>query len=571
MSDFIRASVATVEALFLQPRVIELPWFQRAYAWREDNVLRLVSDVMQAMADPRQRYSLGHIHLAGATSAGNVALVDGHQRAITLAILFAVLRDIAAGDVTIPSSERDAVQQRLQALISFADDGERDGAPPWRLLTQPQMADFFRAYVQEPGATLIDPAEDLAELSPAERNLINNRDRLLDVLGPAKLSPTKRMQFCDFLLSHCHVVVVEVDNEDEAWSMLGIQQTTRMQHDASEQSKIAIIYSMPKADQEEAARIWESEQARLANERLNELLEHLRTQRIRQRSTKPLEGELQQLYKLNLGGTEFMKTIFRPHADAMRLIDGRQLGTGVMATIINGHVEVLSWLDHRQWVAPALAWLTTHGGLHRETEMFFAHLDRLSWMLRLAGTDPHEQETRFIRLTMAVHSGASVKEWPEFEISEKTIDEAQAILRSRTFYFKHMSKLVLRRLCYQLGQDPGHIDGERITVEHILPRKPPKDRLWHKDFGSIAGIKEYADRLGNMALLTGPINRKLDTKDWHLKRAILLGHVADGNFKFLLAAEATEYAQWTPQVIKARTEKLIGVLFQYWGLPVTPA
>lgn len=566
MSDFMRVSVASIEALFQQPRVIELPWFQRAYAWREDNVLRLVTDIMLAMASPRQRYSLGHIHLAGAADARKVALVDGHQRAITLAILFAVLRDITAGDITMSSSDRTAVQQRLQALISIGDAGDQSA---WRLVTQSQMADFFRTYVQEPGATLIDPAEDLADLSPAERNLINNRDRLHDQLSPAKLPPAKRSQFCDFLLSGCHVVVVEVDSEDEAWSMLGVQQTTRLPHDASEQSKIAMIYSMPKSDQEEAARIWETVQAQLGNERLSELLEHLRTQRITQRSTKPLDGELQQLYQLNSSGLDFMKTIFRPHAEALRLMDDRKLGTGMMAGVIAGHIEVLSWLDHRHWVAPVLAWLTTKTDLHRDTEYFLAHLDRLTWMLRLAGTDPHEQETRFIKLTQAARGQTPVREWPELELSEKTIDEALTILRSRTFYFKQMSKLVLRRLCYQLGRDPGFIDGEQITVEHILPRKPPKERDWLKDFGSLAGIKEHADRLGNMALLPGKINREVDTKDWQLKRAILLEHLANGNLEFRLATEATEYAQWTPQVVQARTEKLIGVLLQYWGITVT--
>jgi hypothetical protein len=265
-----------------------------------------------------------------------------------------------------------------------------------------------------------------------------------------------------------------------------------------------------------------------------------------------------------------MRTIFRPHADAMIRIKDRQLGAGVLACDIHRHIDVLAWLDHRQWEAPVLAWLTSKGDLHRETVYFFALLDRLAWMLRLAGTDPHEQEIRFIRLTRAAASrDTSVRTWPEFEINEKVTDEALAILRSRTFYYKHMSKLVLRRLCYELGNDPGFIDGEAVTVEHILPRKPPKDRHWLKVFGSAAGVKANADRLGNLALLSGKRNREADTKDWPLKRAILRMCSEDGQ-SFRLAAEAVDYADWTPQVIEARTEKLIGVLLRYWGLPVTP-
>ena len=568
MPEFIRASVSTVGDFFQQRRVIQLPWFQRAYAWREDNVLRLVADVRAAMTSPQQRYSLGHVHLAGRPDADMVALVDGHQRAITLAMLFAVLRDIAAGDVTMSSSNRAVEQQRLHSLISFADNG--DAAPAWRLVTQPQMSDFFERYVQQPGATLTDPTEDLADLTPAERNLIDNRDRLRDILSPAKMPPAKRLQFGDFLLESCHVVIVEVDEEDEAWSMLGVQQTTRLPHDASEQAKIAIIYSMPKEQQEEAARIWENTQAELGNARLTELLVHLRTQRIAKRSAKPLEGELQQLYALNRNGLDFMKTIFRPHADAMRRIDERQIGAGMLAGLIRKHIDVLSWLDHHQWVAPALAWLTSKDDVHRETEHFFARLDRLAWMMRLAGTDPHEQETRFIQLTNAVGKTRPVDEWPEFEIGDKLLAEALAILRSRTFYFKYMSKVVLRRLCLELGEDPGFIDGELITVEHVLPRKPPKDRQWLKSFGRLEGIKEHADRLGNLTLLTGKRNREADTKDWPVKRQILKKCVEVDRRNFRLTSEAAEYAHWTPLVVQSRTEKLITVLFTHWGLAVTP-
>lgn len=575
MSDFIRASVSTIEAFFQQQRIIQLPWFQRAYAWREENVLRLVADVMEAMKGPKHRYSLGHIHLAGSVGASTVALVDGHQRAITLVMLIAVLRDITAGDLTMPSSERAALQHRLHALIHAEESGTADNLPAWRLVTQPQMSSFFERYVQEPGATLIDPTEDIADLTPAERNLIDNRDRLYEMLGPARRSPAHRLQFTQFLLAHCFFIIIEVDDENEAWSMLGVQQTTRLPHDASEQAKIAIIYSMPQGQQEEAARIWESEQALLGNERLSELLEHLRVQRIDKRSTKPLEGELQQLYALNLDGLDFMRTIFRPHANALRRIydsnaGGGQIGTGVLASVIKGHIEVLTWLDHRLWVAPMLAWLTSKGDLHRETEQFFALLDRLGWMLRLAGTDPHEQETRFIHVTRAVARTTPVAEWPEFEISERTIDEALTILRSRTFYFKHMSKTTLRRLCYQMGHDPGFIDGEKVTVEHILPRKPPGSSAWLKDFGSMAGVKEHTDRLGNLTLLTAKINREADTKDWNLKRLIYKNCIGTDGRHFHLATDAATYPHWTPESVLTRTERLIEQLFAPWGVTIKP-
>ncbi len=569
MTEYIRASVSTVEAFFTQNRVIRLPWFQRAYAWREESVLRLVSDILLAMETGKPGYCLGHIHIAATAEQATASLVDGHQRAITLAMLFAILRDLAASDLSLTSTRRQAEQARLQDLLVVPARVDREIAAAgvsltWRLSPQPQMAAFFEAFVQQPGGTLVEPDGSVDDLTPAERNLIENRNRLRAALGNSELTAARRMDFTSYLLGRCHFVVVEVDDEDDAWSILGVEQTTRMPHDASEQAKISLIYAMPAVEQEAASRIWEATQAKLGNERISELLGHLRTLRIEKRSTKPLEGDLQTLYGLNNDGLGFMNTVVYPHAEALRRLDGRQVGSGTLAKVIGNHIETLNWLDHRLWVAPALAWLTIRTDQHRATEPFFARLDRLAWMLRLAGTDPNEQENRFIRLAAAVRRDQLITEWPEFEVSDKTRDEALAILRSRTFYYKHTCNRVLRRLSHQLGADPGVIDGVNVSIEHILPRRPAKERQWLRDFASQPGIIDNCDRLGNLALLTGPQNRRADTNDWSIKAGILRSS------GFVLSMEAATNANWMPRTIELRTDKLIALLFAPWGIAVAP-
>lgn len=566
MDDFVRVSVCTVETFFQQNSALHLPWFQRAYAWREDNVSRFLSDIVGAMESPRPRYSLGHIYLAGPSASTTLAIIDGHQRAITLAMLFALLRDITVSDDALADDEHRHMRHRLDDLLE-ADRGSDVPADQtkirWRLQTQPQMAAFFERYVQLPGATLREPPDNLGSLTQTERNLIANRDKLQALLAGEDFSPARRSRLTEFLLTGCHVIVVNVDDEDEAWSMLGIEQSTRLPHDNSELAKIALIYAMPIAEQEPAGRIWEIAQDRVGSDRMSELMCHLRTAKLEKRSTKPVEADLQQLYALDRDGLGFMTNVVQPNVDALHRIDAQQIGTGLLAGTIGRHLEVLNWLDHRHWVAPALVWLTTRGDQHPETEQFFARLDRLAWTLRLAGTDPNEQENRFMRLTSAVRRNGSITSWPELSISPATVDAALKILRSRTFYYKHMCNRLLRRLCFQLGQDPGPIDGVKVSIEHILPRNPPANRKWINDFTTEAAVDAFTDRLGNLALLTGPQNRKADTNDWPVKREIL-------KFSgFGLSIEAVSHTKWTPKTIEARTEKLIKQLFAEWGLPIT--
>ncbi len=568
MEDFVRVSVCTVESFFSQKCTLRLPWFQRAYAWREDNVLRFVSDIMEAMDSAKPRYSLGHIYLAGAQDADEMSIIDGHQRAITLAMLFALLRDIAAADESLAPADRLGIQIRLDRLVrsdneAAAPQSTGPARPRWRLQTQPQLSAFFELYVQMPGSTRVEPPGNLGKLSQTERNLIANRDKLRSLLGPDAMSSEKRARLCEFLLTGCHVIVVGVDDEDEAWSMLGTEQSTRLPHDSSELAKIALIYAMPSDEQKTAGHMWEAAQEQVGCERMTELMAHLRTAKLEKRSTKPVEADLQQLYALNRGGIDFMSSVLTPNVKALRQIDNRQVGTGSLAGSIGRHIEVLDWLDHRHWVAPALVWLTSKGDQHPETEVFFAALDRLAWMLRLAGTDPNEQENRFMSLTGAVRRKTPVATWPELAISPVTIAASLTILRSKTFYFKHQCARTLRRLCFQLGHDPGPIDGLKVSIEHILPRNPPKDRKWAADFATEAAVDAWTDRLGNLALLTGPQNRKADTNDWPIKREILK---ASG---FALSIDAATNSKWAAKTIEARTEKLIKLIFSEWDLPVS--
>ena len=258
-----------------------------------------------------------------------------------------------------------------------------------------------------------------------------------------------------------------------------------------------------------------------------------------------------------------MRNVFHPHAESLAAINTRTIGKGTARPAITRYLDQLEWLDHRQWVAPALAWLTTKTADHPETRAFFSKLDRLAWMLRLAGTDPNEQETHFIRACAAATSRQPIATCPEFALDRKTINAALVILRSRTFYLKHMSNRVLRRLCALQGADPGPIDGVHVSVEHVLPRRPSRDKRWWADFNSEAAVLENTDRLGNLALLTGPQNRAADRSDWEVKREILKFSA------FALSMEAATNDVWTKRTIEARTEKLIEVLFRPWEIALT--
>lgn len=547
MEPFIEAKVLSVAGLFSGSYCFNLPWFQRAYAWNESHVGRLIDDVYQASMGPKRRYSLGHIVLAKPDAAPGCSLVDGHQRTITLTMIFAVLRDL------MPGTE---IAARLERVIR--------GHEGLHLTPQPIMAPVFERYVQTPGSTRASHEGDIMELTDCELSLLANRDHIKAQIERIVPAAAAQAEFAAFLLDRCWVVVDILEDEDEAWSMLSTEEETGLGLHSSERAKLSLVMAMPRAEQEDAARVYEQAQAIIGPDRMSQLLAHIRTLRMRRRTSKPVEKDLVQAFSLDKSGMPFLVDELLPRAQTMMLVIRRFVGTGEAIEQNARALEPLSWLDHQMWKPAALHWLAIMGEHHPETPLFLARLERLAYLMKIAGTDPTDQERRFLALLRDIDQKQPVASMPNLAIESELKTNALANLRSPTFYPKRFHSLVLRRINRNLpgARDCGAVDGHHVTVEHILPRKPAKGSDWWQSFPDQSTVTAHRNRLGNLAFLSLEDNQAVNNQDYKLKLAVLR-RAAEG---FALTGHAAGYEAWTPEVIMQRTEALIGILFGPWDL-----
>ena len=141
--SYVTATVVPVGGLFSESYGFHLPWFQRAYAWREEHVGRLLADMIEAMGSPKRRYFLGAIRIAGGHEPGAISLIDGQQRMVTLTILFALLRDLAQTE-----EDKDAADQAIRGSVA----GKVNGSSDWFwMVPQLSLKSFFVKYVQARG------------------------------------------------------------------------------------------------------------------------------------------------------------------------------------------------------------------------------------------------------------------------------------------------------------------------------------------------------------------------------------------------------------------------------------
>lgn len=542
MTEYLSVKVLTVRDLLSGAYVFHLPWFQRAYAWHSSEVGRLLTNILDAMNNGTNRYFLGKITLAKKPNDPNTGLVDGHQRVMTLTLLFAVLRDL---------EEDEAERKRLHGFIKNH---------VFHLLAQHSLASFIEAYVQAPGATLKAPENDLLSLSETQRNIIENRDYLRSELHSENCGLELRRSIAKFLADQCLVLECGLEEEDEAWRILQIEEDTRLEFTPTDRAKASLLSVVPVEERKPCQLCWEKAESLLGSSDLHSLLHHLRALRLRSLSDKPVEADLPKVFALNKEGQTFFEKVLLPGAETIARIRAGRIGHARHQDVIGAAIRQMSWLDSNYWVPAVLNWLDKRDETDPDTAIFFQRLERLVWIIRIAGIDPVKRQRHILRLLGEIDKGGKADSLRELKIPKKMLNTALTNLRSPTFDAKHYATRLLRRVSVSLGQDPGPTHHVRVTLEHILPKSCEPDSPWRKEFPDRKVVQNYAHRLGNLTFLRASDNQAADTSNWTSKRRILAGS------EFLLSQRAGSARQWTPDSISRRTEELIALLLKEWEL-----
>ena len=542
MPGFIAADVVLLKTLFSGAYQFRLPWFQRAYAWEGAEVGRLLTDLINASngAAKKPHYLLGTVVVAKKPGNTSTALVDGHQRTMTLTLLFSVLRDLEA---------KADIKSALHGLI---------GSSAYHFVPQDGCAELCRDYVQAHNATIRDYDDDTAELSETEINILENRNYLKREISRRGLDADKRRVLARYLMENCWVILHAFDDEAEAWSSIKIEEETRHEFSPAAIAKSSLTSVMPTSDRRRASQLWEQCETLLSGEDIYFLLEHMRSLHLRRPSNQPLETEIAQIFGLNKSGIKFMENEMLPLAIRLQALRSGEIGSGQSRAEVTQCLQRMGWVDAQVYVPPALHWLSKRGD-GGETAAFFRKLERLVWLMRVAGLEGQKKQARTFSLLRELDAELPLERMQSLDADRPLIDAVLTNLRSENFDRKQYCKAVLRRISIALGADSGAPCPKHCTLEHILPRakKPPKP--WR---GIISGrsVKSYAHQLGNLTFLTEPDNHSADDRSWEEKRAIY------AKSDFILSRELHEVERWDTAAIRTRTERLIRILLGAWDI-----
>jgi hypothetical protein len=545
---------------------LSVPGYQRPYAWTTHQAAQLLDDILLAVDDPtpssasedaRSDYFLGAVVLMEAESSDGAAtspvptitheIVDGLQRLITMTILLAVLRDIAADD----DAEASAMAARC-----ILDRDKRDGAldeDRLRLRLNGETRRFFYDFVQQPGASSAMPADD--DLPSPEARLLAVREHLMaSLIGESR---ERRRQLLGYILDSCHCAVISARTLDRAHQIFAVLNDRGMPLARGDILKAQILGEVPVDRRTDINHRWRDIEHGLGGS-LEELFSHLRT--IEGRSRARIIDEIRMLVDRSGNAERFVEKTLFPYAEILKCI--REIPGDILTTPVWAPLRYLGWLGSHDWIPPLMLYWRRVKGDPDRLAAFLARLERLAYGLRVLGIGSDKRATRYRAVLEAIRVGRIDHPTSPLDLSR---DEQRLItFNLRTLHARSQlaCKLVLLRVNDLMAGQPQHLDPSAFTVEHVLPQKPGRSSQWREWFPKADERAQCTQSIGNLILVSRDENEQASNLDFARKLEIYFGKGAER--QPLITRDLERYAEWGPADVRQREEQLIGLITAHW-------
>ncbi|MDE6725540.1 MAG: HNH endonuclease family protein, partial [Ruminiclostridium sp.] len=108
-----------------------------------------------------------------------------------------------------------------------------------------------------------------------------------------------------------------------------------------------------------------------------------------------------------------------------------------------------------------------------------------------------------------------------------------------------------------------------LTIEHVLPQTVSEGSEWERIWDDKEEREFWLNKIGNLIPLTKRHNSKAQNYDFKTKKEKYFKSSDTGVTSYALATDVLNYAEWTPDIVKERQQKLIEVYKKGWDLTET--
>jgi hypothetical protein len=563
MRTSLDAQEQSIQKIFSEDYLFDIPGYQRPYAWTIEQAGELFDDLWGFMTDRDEPvaemppYFLGSIVLIKPSERPECDVVDGQQRLTTLTILLSAIRALVD-------------EQHQQDLTSYIyNPGSRIGGTrdSFRVSLRERDRTFFQEYVQK-SAGIDSLLVNTAKLSDSQSNIRENARLFFTRLE--KLSMDERLALAKFIVQRCYLVVVATPDLDSAFRIFAVLNSRGLDLGATDILKAEIIGKISQEEQDAYTRLWEDTEEDLGRNRFEDLFGHVR---MIYRKSKPKGTLLKEFREHVAQGREskaLVDEVLLPMASAYGDIIGADWSSTARAEDVNTSLRWLNRLIFSDWIPPALSFMSTHDNDPDAMARFFQDLERLGYffMVTRAGINPRIE--RFSRLTEEIENNSDLAtSTSALQLSDQEKQQFREALDDQLYYrlVARAVSAVLLRLDSLLSSGEASYDFPVISIEHVLPQTPQAGSEWMQWFPDEAARDHWTHRLGNLVLLNHSKNSQ--ASNWDFKRKKDVYFARDKGSPFVLTSNVLKEAEWTEDVVARRQRELLGFLCSHWRLDVS--
>ena len=549
--DSIKASEQNLDSVFHRDYEFQIPVYQRPYAWDLEQVGELFDDLATAMDHSEDEpYFLGSIVLIKRGDDPTSDVVDGQQRLTTLTMLLCVLRELSDGPW--PESLDERIRQRADVAMRRTE--------VVRLRLRERDQEFFHTHVQSKGgmSSLVDGSTSTN--TDSQERIVENASYLYREVE--KLTANQRVQLARFLIGRCYLVVVTTNSQSSAYRIFAVMNDRGLDLTPTDILKAEVTGAInDEASRSTYAQKWEALEEELGRDRFADLFSHIRMVYSKDKLRRNLQDAFRDQVLSNVRAEEFVDNVLMPYSEAYAKAVG--LDDGV-PTGVKPYLKHLSRLDNVDWIPPVMELFIEPPSESGHFTEFVAGLEALAYGLFVLRANVNERIARFAAVVTAIQSRDHDEVRASLALGEGEKQRVVSTLDGPIYEMTRVRMPLVLRLDGLLAGAEATYDHPIITIEHVLPQTPKGESQWMEWFPEEEERSGWTHRLANLVLLSRRKNARASNYEFDRKKDEYFKR--DGFPPFPLTMPVLAETEWTPAVLEARQEVLLGRLKEAWML-----
>lgn len=559
--NFIGTTMMPIGKYLSDSKKNSVPEYQRSYAWTEDEVSQLWTDLTDSITNQRSEYFIGPVVVKNG-AAGDSELIDGQQRLTTALIIISVLRAIF----------RENGESERSDLLTTWFFGQKD------ILTLQIEDKFFmneengviyRNFIsKEVGVSQIN-----SELSKHQRKssnylLLNAYVTIYSLVKQymgGDFDGKKLLEVVTYLKEKVKILILSVSDEADAYQIFETLNDRGRSLDTLDLLKNH-LFSKAKSGLPEVKQKWAALKENLQDsDPKNRFLNHFWSSLHGRSSATGLFRAIRDQITSAQDSVSFANQL----SASSRVYEALRSGSSPVwtdhAAETRKNIDILRLLDAQQ-ALPVL--LAAYEAFSNDE---FRKLTRLLVVMAVRYNFIGEERT-----------GVAANYYSDLPkpIRAKSITKAAHVFKAlkpiypgdSSFFdaFKVKSVTDTKRARYILAEIENSIsstekivnsDPDEVNLEHVLPRNT--NQHWS---AANTGVepdehRDFVNRLGNLALVPKSKNKKVGSKSFQEKKDDLFVHCGE----FTTTFNICEYERWDRSAIEKRQAYLSELAVKAWG------